>query len=258
LIEGVHVSESVWILIISLGAMIGGIAMGSWLRDRLPEHHLADRPAGVIKSGVGLISTLAALILGLLISTAKISYDSTASQVSQIASDLVLLDQLLSEYGPAAHGAREALREQSDALANSIWAAAGKPQHHAFVTSDAWKRFSIAMDQLPDTTDQQRNLRKQIDDVVSRGAQARISLFSNAGSKLPTPFLALLIFWLTIIFASYSILGEMNLTVKVFVFLFALSSAGALFLISELNSPFGGLLKLSPVQISQALAPVPK
>ena len=70
------------------------------------------------------------------------------------------------------------------------------------------------------------------------------------------PFLGLLVFWLTIIFASYSILGEMNPTVKAFVLLFALSSSGALFLISELNSPFGGLLRLSQVQISEALAPL--
>lgn len=238
--------------------MIGGAAIGSWLRDRLPEHHLADRPAGVIKSGMGLISTLAALILGLLISTAKISYDSTASQISQIASDLVLLDQLLSEYGPAASGAREALRNQSDALANSIWAGASKPQSHTFVASDAWRRFSIAVNQLPDSSDQQRNLRKQVDEVVSRAAQARIRLFSDSGSSLPMPFLGLLVFWLTIIFASYSILGEMNPTVKAFVLLFALSSSGALFLISELNSPFGGLLRLPQVQISQALAPLSK
>jgi len=251
------VSESVWILIISLGAMIGGVAVGSWLRDRLPEHHLADRASGVIKSGVGLISTLAALILGLLISTAKISYDSTASQVGQIASDLVLLDQELTEYGAAAYGAREALRDQSVALATSIWAD-NKPRHHAFVASGAWRRFSIAMQQLPDTTDQQRYLRKQIDEIVSRSAQARVRLFSDAGSALPTPFLVLLVFWLTIIFASYSILGEMNLTVRVFVVLFALSSASALFLIAELNSPFSGLLKLPQGQISQALAPLSK
>lgn len=241
---------------ISLGAMIGGVAVGSLLRDRLPEHHLADRPAGVIKSGVGLISTLAALILGLLISTAKISYDSTASQVSQIGSDLVLLDQLLAEYGPAARGAREALRDQSEALATGIWASNSRLGHHAFMTSDAWRRFSIAIDQLLDSNSQQRNVRKQVDEVVSRSAQARVRLFSDAGSKLPTPFLVLLILWLTIIFASYSILGEMNLTVKIFVFLFALSSAGTLFLISELNSPFSGLLRLSQVQISQALAPI--
>jgi hypothetical protein len=87
--------------------MLGGVAVGSWLRHRLPEHHLTDQATGIIKSGVGLISTLAALILGLLISTAKISYDSTATQVNQITSDLVLLDQLLATYGPAAHEARE-------------------------------------------------------------------------------------------------------------------------------------------------------
>ena len=104
--------------------MLGGVAVGSWLRHRLPEHHLTDQATGIIKSGVGLISTLAALILGLLISTAKISYDSTATQVNQITSDLVLLDQLLATYGPAAHEAREALRKQSEALASGIWAEA--------------------------------------------------------------------------------------------------------------------------------------
>lgn len=249
-------SESVWILIISLGAMLGGVAVGSWVRDRLPEHHLADQAAGIIKSGVGLISTLAALILGLLISTAKISYDSTATQVSQITSDLVLLDQLLATDGSTAREAREALRKQSEELAGGIWARADKRTRHAFVASEAWKHFSATMNALPAATDQQRNLRKQIDDVVSRSAQARIRLFADAGGSLPIPFLALLVFWLTIIFASYSILGVMNLTVKVFVFLFALSAAGALFLISELNSPFSGLLKLPKTELSQALAPL--
>ena len=249
-------SESVWLLIISLVAMMGGVAVGSWLRARLPGHHLNDQASDVIKAGVGLISTLAALILGLLISTAKISYDSTASQVSQISSDLVLGDQLLSAYGSAGDRAREALREQALALANGIWGDTGKPAHRGFVASDAWKRFSLALDELPNTTDQQRNLRKQIDDVVSRSAQARTRLYSDSGSTLPAPFLALLVFWLAVIFASYSILGVINPTVMGFVSLFALSAAGALFLIAELNTPFRGLLKLPQAQISQALSPL--
>ncbi len=249
-------SESVWLLTVSLAAMVSGVAVGSWLRDRLPEHHLNDQAISVIKSGVGLLSTLAALILGLLISTAKISYDSTASQLNQISSDLVLLDQLLSEYGPPADGAREALRQQSAALANNIWAPASKLGHHAFVASDAWKRFSATIYQLPNATEQQRQFRKQIDDVISRGAQARLHLYTDSGSTLPVPFLVLLIFWLAVIFASYSILGVINPTVMVFVALFALSAAGALFLIAELNTPFSGLLKLPETQISQALPPL--
>jgi hypothetical protein len=176
--------------------------------------------------------------------------------VNQITSDEVLLDQLLAEYGPAGHEARQALREQSETLANTIWGGADNPRHHGFVASDAWRRFSAAMDQLPASNDQQRNLRKQIAEIVNRSAQARFRLFADAGGALPMPFLALLVFWLTIIFASYSILGAMNPTVKAFVFLFALSAAGALFLISELNSPFSGLLKLPKTQLSRALAPV--
>ena len=251
-------NEFVWLLIISLAAMIGGAATGAWLRNRLPGHHLNDQAASVIKSGVGLISTLAALILGLLISTAKISYDSTASQVSQISSDLVLGDQLLSAYGPAANNAREALREQARVLANSIWTEGDRPQYQGFAASDAWKRLSAALDELPNTTDQQRNLRKQIDDVASRSTQARLRLFAEAGSELPTPFLVLLVFWLAVIFASSSILGTTNPTVMAFVFLFALSAAGALFLIAELNTPFSGLLKLPRSHISQALSPLSK
>ena len=148
------------------------------------------------------------------------------------------------------------MRQQSAALANNIWAPASKLGHHAFVASDAWKRFSATIYQLPNATEQQRQFRKQIDDVISRGAQARLHLYTDSGSTLPVPFLVLLIFWLAVIFASYSILGVINPTVMVFVALFALSAAGALFLIAELNTPFSGLLKLPETQISQALPPL--
>lgn len=124
------------------------------------------------------------------------------------------------------------MRQQSAALANNIWAPASKLGHHAFVASDAWKRFSATIYQLPNATEQQRQFRKQIDDVISRGAQARLHLYTDSGSTLPVPFLVLLIFWLAVIFASYSILGAINPTVMVFVALFALSAAGALFLIT--------------------------
>jgi hypothetical protein len=221
-------NESIWVLLISLGSMLGGVVIGSWLRKRLPEHHLTDPATGIIKSGVGLISTLAALILGLLISTAKISFDSTATQVNEITADLVLLDQLLATYGPPSQELRQVLRDKSATLADRIWSQKGSGRPKAFVASDDWKLFFTALDQLPNSTDQQRNLRREIDDSINRGAQARLRLFAEAGGALPTPFLALLILWLTIIFASYSFLGAINPTVMVFVFLFALSSAGGL------------------------------
>jgi hypothetical protein len=119
-------NESIWVLLISLGSMLGGVVIGSWLRERLPEHHLTDPATGIIKSGVGLISTLAALILGLLISTAKIFFDSTATQVNEITADLVLLDQLLATYGPPSQELRQVLRDKSATLADRIWSQKGQ------------------------------------------------------------------------------------------------------------------------------------
>lgn len=248
-------ANSIVVMLVALVAMLTGVAIGTCLRGRLPEQHLSDDATSVIKSGVGLLSTLSALILGLLISTAKVSYDSTATQINQIAADLIVADQLLSQFGDVAAEARKDLRLQAAAMTDGIWGTSGSEKKRGFSKSAAWTRLSMALQQLPNSTDEQRILRKEIADVISRSTQARIRIFTEAGGALPLPFVALLIAWLTVIFASYSLLGSMNATVRVFVFLFALSAAGAMFLISELNSPFSGLLQIPRSQMSGALSP---
>lgn len=247
-------NSSIQVLLVAIVCMLAGVTIGTWLRGKLPEHHLSDDAASVIKSGVGLLSTLSALILGLLISTAKVSYDSTATQINQIAADMIVADQLLSQFGEAGTEARKDLRAQAATLADAIWATSRLDAGRSFSASGAWMKLSAALQQLPNATEDQRVLRKEIGDVISRSAQARIRIFADAGGALPIPFVALLIAWLTVIFASYSLLGAMNSTVRVFVFLFALSAAGALFLISELNTPFSGLLQIPKSHIARALS----
>jgi hypothetical protein len=82
-------------------------------------------------------------------------------------------------------------------------------------------------------------------------AQTRLLLFTETGNSIPRPFLVILVFWLTIIFASFSLFARLNLTVIAALFLFALLAAGALFLILEMSQPFNGLMA-----ISSALGPL--
>src|SRR6516165_12106547 len=81
---------------------LGGIFLGALLRRALPEHHLSDEAKDVVRLGVGLIATIAALVLGLLIAAAKGSFDTQTAQVRQITADLILLDDILAQYGPQA------------------------------------------------------------------------------------------------------------------------------------------------------------
>jgi uncharacterized membrane protein len=89
---------------------LGGIFLGTLLRRILPKHHLSEDAQNVVRLGVGLIATIAALLLGLLIAAAKGSFDTQNTQVKQITADLILLDNILAQYGPEARSIREQMR----------------------------------------------------------------------------------------------------------------------------------------------------
>ena len=80
--------------------VLGGMAFGMFLRNRLPEHHLSGETKDVVKLGTGLIGTIAALVLGLLIASANGTFQTQSTQVQQLTADVVLLDQTLAQYGP--------------------------------------------------------------------------------------------------------------------------------------------------------------
>jgi hypothetical protein len=89
---------------------LGGIFLGTLLRRALPEHHLDEHAKDVVRLGVGLIATIAALVLGLLIAAAKGSFDTQSTQIKRITADLILLDNILAQYGPDARPIREQIR----------------------------------------------------------------------------------------------------------------------------------------------------
>src|ERR1700686_5916145 len=90
--------------------ILGGIALGALLRTTLPQHHLSKESQDIVRLGAGLIATIAALVLGLLIAAAKGSFDTQSGHVKQITADVILLDALLEQYGPEALPIRVALR----------------------------------------------------------------------------------------------------------------------------------------------------
>ena len=81
---------------ITFACITGGALLGMFL----PGHHLSTDEKDFVRLGTGLIGTIAALVLGLLIGSAKSSYDTQSTQVTHMTSNVVLLDNLLTEYGP--------------------------------------------------------------------------------------------------------------------------------------------------------------
>ena len=124
-----EVSLAIWnepltpiaISLIAFAVILGGAFAGTLLRRALPGDHLANDAKDIIRLGAGLIGTIAALVLGLLIASAKSSYDTQSGQVQHLTADVVLLDQLLAQYGPEARPIRELMRQALGPLVERLW-----------------------------------------------------------------------------------------------------------------------------------------
>src|SRR6516162_5321823 len=107
-----------WIV---FGVVFGGALLGMALRRLLPEHQLSPDSKDVVKLGMGLIGTMAALALGLLIASAKSSFDTQRNGLAQLSANVTLLDRILAQYGPVTKECREQLRETVATMLDQFW-----------------------------------------------------------------------------------------------------------------------------------------
>ena len=243
---------------IAFACISGGVLLGMFLRNTLPEHHLSSDAKDVVRLGTGLIGTIAALVLGLLIASAKGSYDTQSAQIKQMTANIILLDHFLEQYGPETAAARNLMRRSVVVLADRMWRENSSDLAKAapFEASAASDAFYAKLQELSPQNDSQRSLQTRAIQTSTDIAQTRLLLFTQTDNSIPMPFLVVLIFWLTIIFASFSLFAQPNAIVIGSLFIFALSAAGAIYLILELGQPFAGLMQISSAPLRNALAAI--
>jgi hypothetical protein len=240
---------------IAFVCIFGGGVLGLLLRNLLPEHHLSEDSLGVVKLGAGLIATLSALVLGLLIASAKGSYDRVNNEFNQVAVDVITLDRALANYGPETKDVRQLLRQAYTSAMELIFSADGKgaanldtPQRLA-----RWEQIQNKLRELVPGNDLQRSYQSDALAQYKDLARARWLMIEQGDNSMPTPFLVVLVLWLTIIFAGFGLVTAKNSTVVTVLFLCALSVSGSIFLIEEMNRPLQGLMQISSAPMRNAL-----
>ncbi|HEY2662860.1 MAG TPA: hypothetical protein VGI47_00870, partial [Candidatus Binataceae bacterium] len=198
---------------------------------------------------VGLIGTMTALLLGLLVASAKGSFDTQRGELTQMAANIILLDRVLAHYGPETDEARGMLKVDAAGLINQIWANDGQRGPDA-----GREALFDKLQGLAPRTDSQRAIQSQAESMAVNLAQTRWLLFEQSGSSISTTFLVVVVFWLTILFISFGLFAPRNATIFVTLLVSAVSVAGAIFLILELDHPFSGMIQISSAPLRNALA----
>jgi hypothetical protein len=236
---------------------MGGMLLGMFLRNLLPKHHLTDDSKDVIMMGTGMVATMTALVLGLVISSAKGTYDTLNSGVRLTAMKIVLLDRVMAEYGPETKEARDILRRGVTTAVDRIWPAekaaisVEKVGQSGYILGE----LSAALRKLSPRNDDQHTLQSRALQIHMEIIESLSTVVQQTGqSSIPMPFLVLLVCWLTFIFFSFGLFTTPNSTVIVVLLVCALSAASALYLMLELDQPYGGFIKISGDPLRNALA----
>lgn len=240
---------------IVLVCVFGGAVLGMFLQKVLPEHYLNDASKDVVKLVTGLIATLAALVLGLLVASAKNSFDTVNEGFRESAAKIILLDRALAQYGPETKDLRDLLKRGFTARVEQFFpkglsrtSTLSSPQATA-----AMEGFQQRLRALPPQSDAQRSLQSRALELSDAVTQARWLGIAHEENAIPTPFLAVLVFWLALMFASFGLFAPRNAIAIAVLFLGAVSLSAAISLIEELNDPLEGFITISRAPMERAL-----
>jgi hypothetical protein len=243
------------IFLISAGCIFGGAVFGLLLGRVLPAEHLRDNSRATVKVVTGMIATLAALVLGLLISSANTSFDAIDTAITQSGARIILLDRALANYGPETKNAREQLRGVVVTGIEMFWPSGrGKGAGlEGFERAGGMEALQKEIRELAPATDIQRELRSEAEKLSGEMLEARWLLIAQAQHAIPITFLVVLLFWLTMLHIGFGLLAPRNATVITALVISALSVSGAMFLILEMYQPLNGMIKVSNAPLRKAL-----
>ena len=239
--------------VIAFVCIFGGALLGFRLRTVLPEDHLSDASRDVVRLGMGTIATMTALMLGLLVSSAKASFDSQSSAVTEMSAKIILLDRALAHYGPEAKDARDLLRTVVTRLVEETWPAKGRARSIAVPSASRSEPLYDKIQDLKPETDGQRLLLTRALNLATEIGETRWLIVERGYTPVSRPLVVVVIFSLTITFMSFALYSPPNGTLIATFLLAALSVSGVLFLILEMYSPFGGFIEVSSAPLRAAL-----
>lgn len=234
--------------------IFGASLLGMLLRPVLSQHHLSSETKDSVKLGMGLVGTMAALILGLLVAAAKNAYDTEKSEVIQMAAKIVFLDRVLANYGPESADTRALLRRMVESSLSRMWPEVRSQHAQLDPSGSGAEELHKGIQKLSPKNDLQASLKSQAVGVASDLSQLRWLLFEQSGSAIALPLLIVVISWLAIIFLSWGLFAPSNTIAIASLLLAALSVSGAIFLIMELDQPFDGLIQISSGPMRNALS----
>src|SRR5436309_5832146 len=234
--------------------LVGVTLLGGRLRRFVPSEQLSAESKDAVKLALGLVATMTAILLGLLISSSKGAFDTARTEVMQMAAKVALLDRVLKLYGPEAMDARHALRDATADGVRRTWPAGRSHPARLDPNEQTGDAVYAAISHLAPRDETQRALKTEAMTLMVQLAEVRALVQAQAVSSVSKPLLIALAIWLVVIFFGFSLLAPANATNTLALVAGAFSVACAVLIILVLYSPFAGLICIQTITMENTSA----
>jgi hypothetical protein len=246
--------NSIAVTSIVFASILASGLVGMAIRRAIPADRLGSNEKEVARLVTGLMTTMTAIVLGMLVSSAKASYDARTNEVAELSSQVVNIDRLLSKYGPETAEVRAQFRVLVEASVNRIWPAQA-PVHVELKPRDEGEILVDQLRLLAPKSDAQAEVKAQILHMIVELRQTQWLLFlKSQQSAIPIPLLLVVVTWVALIYFSFGVFTQPSSTIIVTLAVGALAVSTAVLIILELYTPFRGVLRISPGPILAALS----
>ena len=234
--------------------IFGAGLLGMLLRKVLPSDHLSDNSKNVVTLGMGLVGTVAALVLGLLIASANASYDAQSTALLQMSAKIISLDRTLALYGPEAKPPRQVLDNEVVHIIGRLWPKDMSKMAQLAPGGGGPEELYDSIAGLSPKDDRQKMLRSDALSMAMEISQARWLMFEQGTTMVSKPLVVVVVFWLIFIFLSWGLFAPFNGTVVATFLIAAVSVSAAILLVQEMYMPYAGILRISSDPLLAALA----
>lgn len=233
--------------------VFGGALAGMAVRRVRPDEHFMPEAKETIRLVIGLVVTMTSLVLGMLVSSSKTFYDGEKNQVAEMSAQVVLINDLLTAYGPETEQLRIEARRSVEEIVERIWP---KKSSDSVVLKplDNSAQFYQHLQQLAPKNEAQTSAKTQLlAATVSLKKTYWLMFLQSEQTSISVPLLSVVTAWLVIIFFSFGIFAPRIPNVMLTLFVCAIAASAAIFIIMSMNSPFNGVLKISPAAVRDVL-----
>lgn len=261
-------SDSAFIPLGALVLLLASAAVGAIVQPLLPEPHRSRDTTEAVRTAIVMVVTFAAVVLGLLISSASDDFNQVDARLRGYSTVLIQLNEGLREYGPEAAPLRQELESYTAAAIADTWQQeppppgdyypknmpAGQPGDLENRTlGDMLEHIELGLRQMDPTDPFHQGLAGENLKTVEKLLDLRWQLIQSVQGGISLPFLAVLLLWLVVVFLCLGLSSPRNTLTYTITGLCAVMLVSAVFLLLELRYPFTGFITVSSAPLRDAL-----